>query len=252
MRLAGVALLLIGLPLVCVAACASFTPGAPPAAGNDSGLDGTAPADANGSPLDGSTKSEGGRTPPRCNILSCSNMANCKDDTCDDVDFPAVGATTRELGQCKVSAGSTGRFERERVRGTTPEAFVELAFDLVSIDPTAVTAIATLQIREKNDLVVVLAVDNGIMKLCQRTLGGQTCTPPVPLPKSKRPHFYGTVGRASAPLPSFGVSIDCQELLRLDLTQPFAADGDEVFGAVGCIDAPCTLVTDNLIILTRP
>ena len=253
------AVLLFALSPLLAAACGSFgvTDPAGEAGDADVRADGAGDVIAvDGAVIDGAASDAGHRVPPECPLPSCTSGLpgeDCRDDECapDDNDFDSQGAAARtDAGQCTV-LGGTGSFSRTRIRHDTPSRFAEVAFDLVEVETAAVSRIASLGVSGSEAPRVDLTLTGGYLFLCTADGSDESCvlagTPPI----GKRLHLYGVIGIAANVAQSFGVAVGCDELARVAVPAAFGA-GTQVLATVGCLDAPCGLVTDNLVVATRP
>lgn len=238
-------------------ACGSFGASEDPPAN-----DASAPEAGDGGPnvdvgtIDDAASSTETRTPPVCPILKCTDDVSnddCTDDGCEGVgnDFTGHGTAQRVGGNCAVPDG-TGYFQSERPRTQTPSRFVELAFDLVAASLVANARITELAVDDSSSPRVTLNLESGRLRLCAVTAGSTVCSSSsVGVPIGKRVHLYGTINLSATTPQAFGVSIDCQEVLRLDVTAPFGP-GVDILGTVGCLDQTCNLAFDKVTLLTRP
>ena len=241
-------------------ACGSFGSSPEPVNEDAGSAADDARAESSPSPLDDGEApvfDGGGPVPPLCPLIECPSGhpgADCKDDSCapEDTDFTMSGGATRtDGGTCDLPAGTTGFFERGRPRYDTPAQFVELAFDLLDVDTSASAKIADLSVGGSATPRVSLALAGGRLSLCTTLKNGTSCPSSIDIPKGKRVHFYGVFDRTAGMPQTFGVSVDCSESLRIVVPEK-VGDGSSLVGRLGCLDAPCGLVADNPIILTRP
>ncbi len=207
--------------------------------------------------FDGPTPSVGdARVPPECPLRECVDSVpgeDCKDDDCDESEFTITGGAERDNGSCKLASKTTGYFESDRPRGSTSSRFVELAFDLISVDVGASAVMAQLFVAGSMTPRVELLAAEGALSLCVVTGSIISCAPGnVGLPKERvRLHLYGVIDGTAGARQTFGLRIDCNDVLQVEMGAPFGA-GTTIVGRVGCIDAPCAIAADDLVFLTRP
>ena len=203
--------------------------------------------------IDDASLSTDARRPPDCPLSTCPDDVegdDCTDDECDDPeDFSGSGAQVAG-GRCMIAQG-VGAYADDRPRTDTPSRFVELSFELVAAGSALDTAIAELRMDDPSSPRVTLRLDAGKLRLCSVTSAGTLCSQSINVPTAKRVHLYGLMNHSLATPQVFGVSVDCQEVLRVDVDEAFGA-GQLVLAKLGCLDQPCSLTFDNVVLLTRP
>ena len=250
--------LLVFAPLLPLA-CGSFGASADPetiaeAGGGDSGgTDGGMDGNATSPP----TFSGDARAPSLCQVVDCPDglgEPDCIDDSCDSEStaFAMNGGATRTADRCVIPPDATGFFQAVVPRGGTPSRFVELGFDLVAVNVLAQGAIAELRASGAGPVRVILQLEAGKLKLCAVTATGTRCSgEAIDVPVGKRIHFYGTMNGSATTPQSFGASVGCGEVLRVDVPDPFG-QGADALATVGCLDDTCEVTVDELLFATPP